>query len=111
MKSNTINSIWSGNIELELMPSQFSYLNRDQSGDVKISGKSILERAVPFVGLMLAALGAIGIMGAFSSPFSLHGGLLYLFAGIAISLTYSASARRYFLTNIPSGLRSILYDK
>lgn len=111
MKSTTVDDIWKGDLELELMPSQFRYLSCNQSDDSCTEDAHILEDAIPFFGLILAMLGGMGIISAFSSPFSLHGGLLYLLVGLAISLTYSASMRSCLLATIPVGFRSILYDK
>ena len=111
MKSNIVKDIWTGDIELELMPSQFRYLSCNQSDDSCTEDAHILEDAIPFFGLILAMLGGMGIISAFSSPFSLHGGLLYLLVGLAISLTYSESARNCLRSTVPSGIFSILYDK
>ena len=94
--------------DLELMPTYSTKSHpKKKSGDTR----NIFDRTVPFFGLILVSLGTVGIMSAFSSPFSLPGGVLYFIVGFSICLTYSRSLRKTFLKNVPPEVLSILYDK
>lgn len=67
--------------------------------------------AVPLIGFTLVVLGSVGIIKTFLSPFSLPGGLLYLFTGLVISMISSKNFRLFCVSCLPLELASILFEK
>jgi hypothetical protein len=103
---------WLSSEDLELLPSKscrkMNHRNFDKN---KRPQRNIFTKIIPFFGCILVALGAIGIVGALSSPFSLVGGILYLTTGIFISLTYSSFLRQSFLKILSTSTKALLFER
>jgi hypothetical protein len=103
---------WLSSEELELLPKKnCRKMNRRKIDKKKRPNRNIFTKIIPFFGCILVALGAIGIVGAFSSPFSLVGGMLYLTTGIFISLTYSSFLRQSFLKLLSPATKALLFER
>ena len=85
------------------------YIAGDSS--IKALFKTMTDTAMVIAGLVLITTGLCGLGFVIASPFNATGGVVYILAGIFITLSHSESLRFYSLKSLSTNMYEMLYEK